>query len=240
MPFPPTAPDQPAEIDADCLAMLRSLADLGMELACALQANALAQAKAATALGKPVPDSSVAAFDRTARCVRRTVLLLRHAARPLAQREGSSVSHRTAARKRILRAVQDTIGREAETGEQAERLNGELLERMESLELDDDIAHSPLSDIILDIARDLGLAAQAGLPPAVRRRTADVAALCAWAAAPPGTPACDLPPLPTPHAWGGMVLDHPDDHLDPKTMTDAQLDAAIEREDERDRLRGSG
>ena len=79
----PADPDaQRADADAHALAMLRQLAELTLELATALQANALTQVHLANTLAEPVPQASVAAFDTIARGVRRTALTLRHLAHP--------------------------------------------------------------------------------------------------------------------------------------------------------------
>ena len=228
MPTPPTPlpadPDaQRADADAHALAMLRQLAELTLELATALQANALTQVHLANTLAEPVPQASVAAFDTIARGVRRTALALRHLAQP--PRPARAVPARAApdrafVRQRVLRAVQDAIQAEAADDEQAERLHGEAVERLERPEFIRDAAALSLPALIADIVHDLGLAAPAGTRPWARRTPEEVAALAAWAAAPPGTPLASLPPLPPLRAW---AEDAPDDPAVYAKMPDAEL-----------------
>ena len=97
--------------------------------------------------------------------------------------------HRTAARKRIIRAVEDLIQRADDDGiesdpDSADALHAELHERLDAPDLDADIATRPVPDIIADITRDLGLGLLPGTRPFQRRTPADVALLCARAAAP--------------------------------------------------------
>ncbi len=88
---------------------------------------------------------------------------------------------RTAARKRIIRDVEDTIQRKTKDDE-AERLHAELLERLDAPDLDDDIDHRPVAEIIEDICRDLGIANYPGAHPWKRRTPADIAILADRAA----------------------------------------------------------
>ena len=60
---PQTGP-QPAE--PRYLAILNQLAEISLQLANALQANAMTQVHIADTLAEPVPEASVAAFDRAA------------------------------------------------------------------------------------------------------------------------------------------------------------------------------
>ena len=114
---------------------------------------------------------------------------------------------RTAARKRILRVVEDTIGRTANDGpDTPDALRAELRDRLDAPDLEDDIATRPVADIIQEICRDLGLAAHPGTQPFQRRTPADVARLCARAAAPkaagPHGPASGAAQPPTPQPSG--------------------------------------
>ena len=122
------------------------------------------------------------AYDRTTRNIRKCVLLFRKLAEPW------PAVNRTAIRKRILREVEDSIQRHAEEPE-AETLHGELLDRLDTLDLEDDIGGRPVEDIILDIIRDLGLAAYPGSHPWKRRTPSDLAELLARAAQPVSAPA---------------------------------------------------
>jgi hypothetical protein len=153
-----------------------------------------------------LPDLA-AAFDSTARTVRRCIMLAqnldapRKPARPPAPNH-SAAPDRTAARKRILRAVEDTLGRQDyddsyRVCDPTEALHAELLDRMDAPDLDRDIESRPIDDIIKDILRDLGLAALPGTRPWKRRTPADIAELCARAAA-PSRPAGSTPREPGP------------------------------------------
>ena len=98
-----------------------------------------------------------------------------------------STARRLAARKRIIREVEDTIQRRTEGPEaqaQAESLNAELAERLDAPDLDDDLDQLPIADIIASICRDLGIAHHLGTHPWKRRTPRDVRDLCARAAHP--------------------------------------------------------
>ncbi len=156
----------------------------------------------------PAPAASLqtlaACFDGT---VRRCIMLAQSLDAPK-QPARLPASDRTAARKRILRAVEDTIQRKdyddgyAEC-DSPEALHAELRERMDAPVLDADIASRPLDDIIKDILRDFGLAALPGTRPWKRRIPAGIAELNALAAA-PSRPAGSIPrePGPSPQDLG--------------------------------------
>ena len=158
-------------------AVLATLIDMGADIARLLHAQAIAEAAA----GEPVTDTAHA-FDRVGRGVRRSILLDRRLHEGL-----SATERRTAARRRILRDVGDAIHRRAGGAAEADALNEELLDRLDSPELDEELGDRPVEAIIEEISRDLGLAAPPGADPWKRREPADVAALCAHAAAAPGT-----------------------------------------------------
>ena len=132
------------------------------------------QAEAATL---PAAQAAVA-YARVTRSVRQNIMLDRKLSEPL------KTADRVAARKRIIRAVEDTIQRDDLDESEMETLHEELLDRLESLELEDEIGDRPVDDIIIDIVRDLGLAAVPGNHPWKRRTPADIAELCARAAQP--------------------------------------------------------
>ncbi len=135
-----------------------------------------------------------AAFDCTARTVRRCIMLAQNLDAPRKPARTPAPNHtpapdRTAARTRILRAVEDTLGRQDyddsyRVCDHTEALHAELLDRMDAPDLDRDIESRPIDDIIKDILRDLGLAALPGTRPWKRRTPADIAQLNARAAAP--------------------------------------------------------
>ena len=85
----------------------------------------------------------------------------------------------------------------------AEALTAELHERLDGPDLDSDITSRPIADIVAELCRDLGIAPPAGPHPWKRRTPADIAALCARAAAPSRparteTQAHDAPPSANP------------------------------------------
>ena len=129
-------------------------------------------------------------FDCVTRGVRRTILLIKH----LADVAAGAVHARTAARKRIYRDVTDSIAAEylatrRPDPDRAEALRVELVERLESFDLgpdlDVDIAHRRVEDIIYDIRRDMGLANQPGFPKWPRRTPDDLAEILALAQSAP-------------------------------------------------------
>ncbi len=131
---------------------------------------------------------TAASFDQIARAVRRSIALAQSLEHPK-QPARNPTEHRTTARKRILRAVEDTIQRKDFDDAYADcdspdTLRAELLDRMDAPDLDDDIANRPVEDIIRDILRDLGIAALPGARPWKRRTPADIAELNARAAEP--------------------------------------------------------
>jgi hypothetical protein len=119
------------------------------------------------------------AFERVTRGTRKAILRARHLEKP-------PRAERVAARKRIIRAVEDTIQREAEDQDEEDALQGELLDRLDSLDLLEDLDTLPVETIIRDIERDLGVAHIRGANHPWKRRTPDdVAELHARAAAEP-------------------------------------------------------
>jgi hypothetical protein len=151
-------------------------------------AEAEAAPQAAPASAPPVPAipplAAAASFDRAARNIHQTVMLVEQVGRPktLASRPGA---HRIAARKRIIRDVEDVIQRTA-TGPRAERLYAELAERLDGPELEEELDDRQVAEIVTDLCRDLGLAHTHGNHPWKRRTPADIAALRARAARPAG------------------------------------------------------
>ena len=177
------------------LELLDELVELGMDLARSAHATAKQQLEAAvpeptdataTPPARPAPDPTIP-FDRIVRGVRRSMLLARRLEEPLpadaATPADAIAHHRIAARKRIIRDVEDAIQRTC-TPDRAEHLHAELLERLDSPDLDDEIDHRPPAEIIADICRDFGIAHIAGTHPWKRRTPADIAELRARAAAP--------------------------------------------------------
>ena len=190
---------------------LDELVALGMDLARLVhaQAHATAQANAqvditasasaavdadgGTAAPAPAPganpDPSVA-FDRIARCVRRTILLAQHLAHGSAQNSAqnpaqnfaqNSAQARTCARKQLIRGVEDLIVHNRH-GAAAEAMHREFLDRLDTPDLiEDDIASRPLPDLVKEICADLGLFNREGFTYTRRRKVDDLRRLQARA-----------------------------------------------------------
>ena len=177
--------------------VLHALIDMGADLARLVHDQAKAQAEAAAAAepgAEPAPDATVA-FDRVARAVRRTVMLARTLDEPAPGAADDRGQQRIAARKLIIRRVEDAIHREAK-GSERESLHAELLERLDAPDLDDDIRTLPIGTIIDEIRTDLGLCSGIDTGLWKRRTPADIATLYARAAAPPvGAARACLPEL---------------------------------------------
>ena len=129
----------------------------------------------------PVPEASKA-FERDTRSIRRCVWLERYLAKPMNTIDRAT--DRTAARKQVIRTVEDIIQRHPEDPDESDTLHDELMDRLDTMDLEDEISSRPIGDVITDIIRDLGLAAVPGNHPWKRRTPADVAELCARAAQP--------------------------------------------------------
>ncbi len=224
----PHAPGQPAADAQYYRDVLHELIDMGAGFARLLHQQAAAPAHAAPPdatrpqpAPSPAPDvlipdaliSMAAAFDRIARAVRRSIALARSLAHPVPPARDPA-QHRAAARKRILREVEDAIqrtapgsGHAAPNGfsadaadlddASAEALTAELHDRLDAPDLDDDISSRLVADIITEICRDLGLAALSGAHPWKRRTPTDLEQLCARAATPSrASPPGAGPPVP--------------------------------------------
>ena len=100
-------------------------------------------------------ETIAAAFNQTARAIRRTILLAERLDRGWAC-PVAATNHQAVARRQITRAVTDAIARETD-GDRAERLTETVAERLDSLDTLDDVTSRPAEDIIRDICRDLGL-----------------------------------------------------------------------------------
>ena len=213
------------EILHDLISMGTDFARLLHSQAQAAQPAAAPVSHATDAQPAPAPDTLIslsAAFDRIARAIRRSILLARSLAEPL-QLTQDPAGHRIAARKRIIREVEDAIQRTPDPTD-AKVLQAELRDRFDAPDLDDDIGTRPVSDIITELCRDLGLATLPGAHPWKRRTPEDIRQLCAQAAAPtpirqpgaaPQEPRRDTPapapdpqrdkPTPVPRAQPGPI-----------------------------------
>lgn len=133
------------------LQMLGRLAEAGLEIALALEA----QAKG----GEAVVQGDVAmAYNRVARAVRQTFMLQSRLIEDLQAHEAGRAGRRAAARAsaaRLVRgAIDDDPGGDAE---RAERLAAEAAERLREEDFSD-LLSRPFADAVADIVRDLGLA----------------------------------------------------------------------------------
>ena len=164
--------------------VLHELIDMGADLARIIHRRAREQDEAGQPAEEPGGARDLApVFERVTRGIRQNILLARKISEPVTPRcqMPRSQTPRVAARKRIIRAVEDAIQRSFD-GDEAEALHGELIERLDSPDLEDDIDGRPVADVIADICRDLGLDAVPYAHPWKRRTPADIAVLRARAA----------------------------------------------------------
>ena len=193
-------PEQRAENAQYYLRVLHRMIDLGANLAERIQQTPVNPAEATAAGLEPdaAPTDTVSReFDRVTRGVRRSIILAQRIQDPVAARaEADPAQYRILARKRILRVVEDEIHDKFD-GEAAEAMRQELLERLDSPELEDAIDTRPIDEIIVDIRRDLDTAGTPGFRHAWKRRTSeDVATLHGLAAKPCSGPRTAQPQTP--------------------------------------------
>jgi hypothetical protein len=243
---PNTNPGPQAEDDQFYREILHGLIEVGAELVRHLPQQAAAQTQAPQQhpapqpAPAPAPSSDAVAFlaiayDRVSRAVRRCIALARSLNDP-AHPPKHPAPDRTAARKHILRAVEDTLQRQDyddsyRVCDPTEVLHAELLDRMDAPDLDRDIESRPIDDIIKDILRDLGLAALPGTRPWKRRTPADIEQLNARAAA-PSRPAGSTPrePGPGPQPPSPGAAQHsPDPQPDQREPGERAEPAAVAR-----------
>lgn len=175
--------------------VLRDLVVMATDIARVIHVQIMTTQQAATAAVQPAPSAAndqfpdpTLAFDRIGRTIRRTILLVKKLP-TLGSERGRTPTpedptlRRIATRKRIIRHVEDVIQRNAGPLE-LETLQTEFRERLDSPDLEDDIDHRPIQDIVADICRDLRVLIP--YAPNYKRRTpAQVEALRAQAAAIP-------------------------------------------------------
>jgi hypothetical protein len=185
---PQDSTNQVADIENHYRNVIREMVDLGANLIRMVHQEAQQADAARLAAAKPSYDPSTfpaaksasdlaGAYDLIFRAMRRAILLdgkLAELPKP------PSAQQRIAARKRIIRDVEDVIQRKA-PDDQAEILRAELVERMDSADLDDEIAHRTIPEIVTDICRDFGIAGLYGGHPWRRRMPHDIAILRARA-----------------------------------------------------------
>jgi hypothetical protein len=216
--------------------VVREMVDLGADLLRmvhqeAQQADAARRAAAEPSYNpttfpaaKSASDLAVA-YDLIFRSMRRAILLDRKLSTP---QKAPAAPNRTAARKRIIREVEDAIQGEAR-GDHAESLHAELIERLDSPDLEDEIATRTIPQIVQDICRDFGIAGLDRTHPYKRRIPHDIAVLNARAEQMPGAEPSEklaallasAPPRPTapPGSDPPPDLDDDDDaDMDIKTL----------------------
>jgi hypothetical protein len=201
---PETAADPHAERRQRNLLAVDALIEIGVDMTRLVQSQAKVEVETAIRLCEPAPDFT-APFARMSRSVRQSVMLSEKLMQPVKPLEAAQpAKDRVAVRKRIIRAVEDSIEVDA-PAEQAERLRAESMERLDSPEFEDEFGYRADEDIITDIRRDLGIAERAGARRWKRRTPQDAALLCARAATKlPATGPFVLPMPPR-----GWVYDNP-------------------------------
>ena len=181
--FTPTPKDEQAQIALHLQQVMLALTDQSADVARMIHQEAKTAFEAAPPGATPVTDRAFA-FDRAARAVRRAAMLAHKFGQPT--QATNATHHRTIARERIIRAVEDNIQRHAAYTE-ADSLHDELLERLDGPDIEDAIVSKPVPEIITELTRDLGLDILRGADPWVRRTPADIAILWTRAAAPAPT-----------------------------------------------------
>jgi hypothetical protein len=164
--------------------ILHRILAVGADMMEMVQTEAKARIKDAVPGATPAADAAIA-YDRIARSMRRTILLARKVAEPVKAPDARAAPDRVAARKQIIRKIEDAIYRDGPE-DAAESLKAEFLERLDAPEFEDDLGQRPIGEIIDEICRDLGIAGQIGLNFWKRRTPEDVAWLSAYAARPRG------------------------------------------------------
>jgi hypothetical protein len=161
--LPPAIPSA-ADRAARQMTMLRELAELGMELARALGAQALAELSPEETPDAPkvTPADPVLMFTRVARAVRQTVALEMRIGRADAedQAEDDRALHRyeqIARRVLVHEIAADAVTMHAEDGRR-ERLLRELDDRLDAERPDDaNYSYLPVNVLVTRICRDLGV-----------------------------------------------------------------------------------
>jgi hypothetical protein len=148
-----SAPGRPARDEAYAerqLAVLGRLAEAGLEIAVALEA----QAK-----GGPVvaPGDIAMAYARVARAVRQTIMLQSRLIEAQRAQDESQAARKAAARSSAARLVRGAIEDDGiNDTERAERLHAEAAERLQA-ENFTDLLSRPFGEAVAGICRDLGL-----------------------------------------------------------------------------------
>jgi hypothetical protein len=183
---PETLAEQRAQDAQYYRSVLHRLIDIGSAMAETIHRQAQFQAANAAPDAPPsiVPSPQTReAFEQVARTIRRCVLLAQKVSEPVKIRVvDDSAERRAAARRLIIRRVEDSIHRDAPASER-ESLRAELCERLDAPEFPADLDR-PVEEIIQEIRADLGLLGADGARRWKRRTPKDLAELSARAAAP--------------------------------------------------------
>jgi hypothetical protein len=140
------------------LAILGRLAEAGLEMAVALEAQArnLVQGRG----GPVVVEGDIAlAYDRVARAVRQTIMLQSNLVGALQERQAAEINRKAQAKSSAARLVRDVIEDDREIKsdkERLRRLKGEAAERLEAEDFGD-LLSRPFGEAVAQICRDLGL-----------------------------------------------------------------------------------
>jgi hypothetical protein len=187
-PRTPTAHTDPhpqsADTTAEDMQFFRRVLRHMVELGDALTDVVVQEATPATT------QSATVAYERVTTSIRRSIMLYGKIIAPK-----KPLRSRVAARKRIIREVEDAIHSKA-YGDHADALHAEMLERLDRPDLDDEIANRSIAEIVTDMCRDLGIAGLDGTHPWRRRMPHDIAILNARAEQRAGTaPSAELEAL---------------------------------------------
>jgi hypothetical protein len=203
--------------------ILNELIDIGAAMARMVARQA---SRHDDSVAEPPTENLTVAYERCARAVRRSIMLYEKLVEP-----PKPARHRVVARRRIIRDVEDAIERNAPADEQ-ENLHAELLERLDSPDLDNEIATRTAPEIVTDICRDLGIAHLPAIHPWKRRIPHDIAVLNARAEQPPAAAPSEklaallasAPPRPVP------IFHSPiDPDKDIAKLSDEELEALLNR-----------
>jgi hypothetical protein len=186
---PKTSTDlpSPARLGEDtkyCRSILRNMLAIGNEIAEILSEEIRFHRDHREPNPGPGPSpvqKAATAYADVARAIRRTIMLHEKLGQP-----PKAHPSRVAARRKIIRDVEDAIESNAPDDEQ-ETLHAEFLERLDRPDLEEEIAERPVADIVTDITRDLGVAGLHGRHPWKRRIPHDIAILNARAEQTSGT-----------------------------------------------------
>jgi hypothetical protein len=175
--------------------ILIELVNKGAEICRVIVQQVKAEAEAKDPAAEPAPDYTLR-FCRVSRSIRQSMMYCQQLTGSSPQADAAG-PRRVAARKQVIRAVEDAIHRDAPADE-VETLRSELAERMEGPEFDDDLDGRPIEEIVNAIRADLGIRGRASAEQWPRRMPEDILVLSDRAAAPCRAPGVTRLP---PQAW---------------------------------------